>query len=67
MCVGVIVNPGNVVVSDNDGVDIVPAADDFRITGMVKESEGLEMRARVRLANRAGHVQQARTVGRSRA
>lgn len=51
ICAGVLVNPGDVVVADDDGVTVVPAADAVRIAGIAQAREDLEEEKRAKLAS----------------
>ena len=51
ICAGVLVNPGDVVVADDDGVTVVPAADAVRIAGIAQKREDLEEAKRATLAS----------------
>jgi 4-hydroxy-4-methyl-2-oxoglutarate aldolase len=50
ICAGVLVNPGDVVVADDDGVTVVPATDAVRIAGIAQMREDLEKEKRAKLA-----------------
>jgi 4-hydroxy-4-methyl-2-oxoglutarate aldolase len=51
VCAGVVVNPGDVVVADDDGVVIVPRADVEKVAKAGEEREKKEAESRTRLAN----------------
>jgi 4-hydroxy-4-methyl-2-oxoglutarate aldolase len=51
ICAGVLVNPGDVVVADDDGVTVVPAADAVRVMGIAQKREDLEEEKRAKLAS----------------
>jgi len=51
ICAGVLVNPGDVVVADDDGVTVVPAADAVRVAGVAQQREDLEAEKRAKLAS----------------
>lgn len=50
VCAGVNVNPGDVVVADDDGIVVVPQADAPRIAGLARERTAKEDRSRERYA-----------------
>ena len=54
VCAGIVVNPGDAVVGDDDGVVIVPRADIEKVIAASEEREARETKVRARLA--AGEV-----------
>lgn len=50
LCAGALVNPGDAVIADDDGVVIVPAADVARVAGIAQKREDLEGEKRAKLA-----------------
>jgi 4-hydroxy-4-methyl-2-oxoglutarate aldolase len=50
ICAGVLVNPGDVVVADDDGVTMVPAGDAARVCAIAQKREDLEADKRAKLA-----------------
>jgi 4-hydroxy-4-methyl-2-oxoglutarate aldolase len=51
ICAGVLVNPGDVVVADDDGVTVVPGADAVRVASIAQKREDLEEEKRAKLAS----------------
>jgi 4-hydroxy-4-methyl-2-oxoglutarate aldolase len=51
ICAGALVNPGDVIVADDDGVVVVPALDAVRIADLARKRDDLEGEKRARLAS----------------
>jgi 4-hydroxy-4-methyl-2-oxoglutarate aldolase len=51
ICAGALVNAGDVVVADDDGIAIVPAADAARVAAAAQKREDLEGEKRAKLAS----------------
>ncbi|WP_090184709.1 MULTISPECIES: 4-carboxy-4-hydroxy-2-oxoadipate aldolase/oxaloacetate decarboxylase [unclassified Duganella] len=50
LCAGQLVNPGDAIIADDDGVVVVPAADASRVATVAQQREDLEGEKRARLA-----------------
>jgi len=51
ICAGALVNPGDAIVADDDGIVVVPAADAVRVTDVAQKREDLEGEKRARFAS----------------
>jgi len=51
ICAGALVNPGDAVIADDDGVAVVPAADVARVAALAQKREDLEGEKRAKLAS----------------
>ncbi|MEO8249454.1 MAG: 4-carboxy-4-hydroxy-2-oxoadipate aldolase/oxaloacetate decarboxylase, partial [Burkholderiales bacterium] len=50
-CAGAIVNPGDVVIADDDGIVVVPAAVAMQAADAAEKREALEVEKRAKLAS----------------
>ncbi|MGK5079820.1 4-carboxy-4-hydroxy-2-oxoadipate aldolase/oxaloacetate decarboxylase [Janthinobacterium sp. HLX7-2] len=51
LCAGALVNAGDAIIADDDGVVVVPAADVARVAAIAQQREDLEEEKRARLAS----------------
>jgi 4-hydroxy-4-methyl-2-oxoglutarate aldolase len=51
LCAGALVNPGDAIIADEDGIAVVPCGDARRVAGIAQKREDLEAEKRAKLAS----------------